>query len=482
MVKIQTRSAALLCMAATLLVAGAAAAQTSRAFRVNSLQIIDPHAFIDPFGTNSCSDITNPPGLLGINVNDLVKDFLDECTPVNEGAAEPCVSDFNLVTVFEPLDQTPGEGGALEECSFDGNPCTMRVGLVDACTRDGDSVLCDGAFANDTVTTYSNAGTGVNCLSPEPGTTGPNNVGNYTPGTAPVDGPCGATGAFDLTLELGTDFVITIPLQDLQLAAVYEGDPATGLINGLARGFVPESAADAVKLDLGDLTDGLIRASRTLGQLLPGQDKCDGGLNHGQACTNVAGCPADPALPTPACVDGRCTGGANAGLSCATVANCPATLCRVSCAPSGFGAPPAGTSQDDRDEGPNGETGWWFYLAFNAEQVEVPEPPTPTATPTPEVTNTPTATPTDTPTPTPTFTPVPTDTPTPTFTPTPLPICPGDCDGNRIVTIGEAQLAVNVFLGKVEVGLCRDADTDRNGQVSIGEVVQVSNAFRLGCP
>jgi hypothetical protein len=469
-------------MVAGLVAAGSAWAQTSRAFRVNTLEVVDPHVFIDPFGSNSCSDITNPPGLLGINVNGLVSDFLTDCTPVAEGSAEPCVSEFNLVTVFEPYDQTAGEGGALEECTFDGNPCTMRVGLVDACTRDGETVTCDGAFESDNLTTYSNAGIGTECLAGLPMTTGPNNVGNYTPGVVPVAGPCAATGAFDLTLNLGTDFVITIPLQGLELAATYDGDPADGLINGLARGFVPESAADAVKLDLGDLTDGLIRSTRTLGQLLAGQDKCDGGLNHGDACTANTGCPADPADPTPECVDGRCTAGANAGLTCATVANCPATLCRISCAPTGFGLPPNGTSQDDRDEGPNGESGWWFYLSFNAEEVVVPEPPTPTPTNTPDVTNTPTATPTATDTPTATPTPTPTDTPVPTATPTPLPLCPGDCNGDRTVTIAEVQRAVNVFLAQDTVAVCTSADSNGNGSVSIAEVVQASNSFQFGCP
>ena len=483
MVKIETRWAVALVAAAAIVGAAGAEAQTSQAFRVNTLQVLDPHVYIDAFGTGSCNDITNPPGLLGINVNGLVQDFLDDCEPVGENP-EPCVSEFNLVTVFDPLEQTAGAGGALQECMFEGNPCTLRVGLVETCTRDGESVDCDGMFSNDTMTTYSNAGPGNVCLDGLPGTTGPNNGGDYTPSVDPTGGPCGVSGEIDLTLELGSDFVITIPLQSLELAAQYDGDPATGLINGLARGFVPESAADAIKLDLADLSGGLLQATRSLTQLLPGPDKCDGGLMHGEVCTNNTGCPADPNEPTPDCVEGRCTGGANAGLTCASATNCPATLCRISCAPQGFGVPPAGTAQDDRDLGPNGEDGWWFYLRFNGEAVDVPEPPTPTPTPTSEIP------PTDTPTPEPTFTPTPTPTLTPTDTPIPpsatptqtVPACAGDCNGNGTVTIGEVQTSANIFLGKATVASCPAADTNGNAAVSIAEVTQASNSFRLGCP
>lgn len=465
--------------------AAAAGAQTRQAFRVDSLRILDPQVFIDPLGTGSCVNLTNPPGLLNISVNGIVQDFLDDCAPVENGVAEPCVNGFNLVTVFDPLDQTPGAGGSLEECTIGGNPCTLQVGLVDSCTRDGDGVVCDGTLSNDSMTTYQNAGEGVVCLSGLPGTTGPNNTGSYTPAVTPVEGPCGVSGEFDLTLDLGSDFVITIPLRGLQIAAEYVGDPTDGLINGVARGFVPESAANAIKLDLADLSDGLLRGSKTLGQVLPGADLCDGGLNDGGTCSNNAGCPIDPNDPVPACVGGRCTAGANGGLTCVSAADCPSTLCRISCAPAGSGPAPAATAQDDRDVGPNGESGWWFYLGIEAEAVTVPEPPTPTATNTPDVPPTDTPTPTFTPTPTPTDTPTATNTPvppTPTPTPTEPPLCPGDCNGDRQVTIGEVQMAANVFLLKASVDSCSQADFNEDGRVSIAEVLRSANSFRFGCP
>jgi hypothetical protein len=56
---------------------------------------------------------------------------------------------------------------------------------------------------------------------------------------------------------------------------------------------------------------------------------------------------------------------------------------------------------------------------------------------------------------------------------------PGDCDGDREVTIGELQRAVNMFLG-IEPPAC-GADCDGDGQLSIGEVQRAVNAF-LGLP
>jgi len=462
--------------------ASVASAQVRQGFRVNLLKVVDPNIMIDALGFGSCSNITNTP-LLGISVNNLVRDFIDECEPVAEGPAAPCTNGFNLVAVFDPLDQTAGPDGALQECMSGGNPCTFTVGLVDSCTRENGAVECDGDFSNGSITTYSSAGAGVECIGALAGTTGPNNNGNYNPPVVATDGPCGVSGQIDLTLELGSDFVITIPLKGLELGAQYEGDPALGLIKGLARGFVPESAADAIKLDLAELSGGLLQASRTLAQLLPGPDKCDGGMNHGDACASIVDCPANPSDPQPQCVAGRCDGGANADLSCLTADNCPATLCRISCAPAGGAA--TGTRQDDRDQGPDGEPGWWFYLSFAAEPVDVSEPPAPTPTPTEAVP--PTATPTPVPTATDTATPVPTATdtatpvPTPTPTPTPGP-CSGDCNGDRDVSIAEVQTAANVFLGKNAVSVCAAADTNANGTVSIAEVMQAANSFQVGCP
>jgi hypothetical protein len=60
--------------------------------------------------------------------------------------------------------------------------------------------------------------------------------------------------------------------------------------------------------------------------------------------------------------------------------------------------------------------------------------------------------------------------------------CPGDCDGNDQVNIGELITAVNVALGDLDLSSCEAADTSGDGEVSIGELIQAVNAALDGCP
>jgi hypothetical protein len=80
--------------------------------------------------------------------------------------------------------------------------------------------------------------------------------------------------------------------------------------------------------------------------------------------------------------------------------------------------------------------------------------------------------------PPPTATPIPTSTRTPTATPTPG--TPGDCDGDARVTTAELITAVRVALGWEEISLCRSLDFDRDGQISIDELIAaVHNALAV---
>ena len=56
---------------------------------------------------------------------------------------------------------------------------------------------------------------------------------------------------------------------------------------------------------------------------------------------------------------------------------------------------------------------------------------------------------------------------------------PGDCDGDGMVSIGEVQKAINMFLGTAQPGC--GADCNGDGKITIGEVQKVINAF-LGLP
>lgn len=113
-------------------------------------------------------------------------------------------------------------------------------------------------------------------------------------------------------------------------------------------------------------------------------------------------------------------------------------------------------------------------------------PPSVTSTGSATMTSTPTAI--DTPTmvaSSPTATPSSTDalTMTPTATPTPptAPVCVGDCDGNRRVSVAELVTGVNIALDRSPVSICAALDRDSDQRVTVAELVDaVSRALR-GC-
>ena len=75
-------------------------------------------------------------------------------------------------------------------------------------------------------------------------------------------------------------------------------------------------------------------------------------------------------------------------------------------------------------------------------------------------------------------------TPTATAIPTRTPgaSCPGDCNGDGVVTINELILAVNIGLGLANVDQCPAADVNDDGQVTVNEVVTAVNFGQNGCP
>jgi hypothetical protein len=112
--------------------------------------------------------------------------------------------------------------------------------------------------------------------------------------------------------------------------------------------------------------------------------------------------------------------------------------------------------------------------------VTVLEPTaTPSATPTDSEVPTETATATATEIPSATASPAATEPPTPTATPIP---CPGDCGGDRIVTVDELLRAVNIALGSVAAETCPASDPDASGTVTVAELVQAVGFALQGCP
>jgi uncharacterized repeat protein (TIGR01451 family) len=60
--------------------------------------------------------------------------------------------------------------------------------------------------------------------------------------------------------------------------------------------------------------------------------------------------------------------------------------------------------------------------------------------------------------------------------------CPGDCNGNGAVVIGELIVGVNITLGTGLVDSCRAVDVNGNGVVAINELIAAVNAALNGCP
>jgi hypothetical protein len=100
------------------------------------------------------------------------------------------------------------------------------------------------------------------CLGVIPGT-----GSGYSPAIATASAAggasCFASDAETITIDISG---ILITLQDARIAARYSGSPATGLVNGIVRGFISEADADATVLP-----DSLpIVGGQPLSSLLPG--------------------------------------------------------------------------------------------------------------------------------------------------------------------------------------------------------------------
>jgi hypothetical protein len=60
--------------------------------------------------------------------------------------------------------------------------------------------------------------------------------------------------------------------------------------------------------------------------------------------------------------------------------------------------------------------------------------------------------------------------------------CPGDCSGNRTVTVNELVIAVNIALGNAAISSCPALDTNGNGMASIEELIRAVGSLLDGCP
>lgn len=205
------------------------------AFRLDSVAIADPPIFTGTFE------------LTGL-VNGLIANSVTMDTDPADG-----LYDLSLVTLLRPLGGvgTIDLGGA--DCSFP-SPTT--------CDPQNPLDPLDGF----TTAPYASFFSGT-CLAHDPAVVGPNNNGTASvPINAPVAGAdgCAIIAPTDITLNL---LGLELPLLDVEVAAEYSGTPATGLANGLLRGFLDEATANAIILPAslplvgGQPLSNLLRAS-----------------------------------------------------------------------------------------------------------------------------------------------------------------------------------------------------------------------------
>ena len=71
--------------------------------------------------------------------------------------------------------------------------------------------------------------------------------------------------------------------------------------------------------------------------------------------------------------------------------------------------------------------------------------------------------------------------PTPTATVPEPGECVANCNDDEEVTLGEVQVAFNIFLGNADPEDCTDADANEDDEVSLGEVQMGFNGFLNGC-
>lgn len=186
-------------------------------FRVNDLDLRDPHVFVNALG---CIDVTDAAPL-GFGLNPQTQTALQ--TDQNGDGR----FDWSPVINFTLLDPQPGATG------------TLTVDLDASCTP-GDPDFC--VLSNrQTEASYAIRGSGE-CLSTIPGTTRPYTP-SITPATASFGNACFETAPIALTLVLGG---IPVPLTDVQLGAtlLVPDSDVSGLANGLIRGFVTEQDAN----------------------------------------------------------------------------------------------------------------------------------------------------------------------------------------------------------------------------------------------
>ncbi len=210
----------------------AAHAQTA-VFRINDLDLRDPHIFIDLIG---CRDVTDT-ALVGFSLNGELQTNIQ-----TDGDADGYL-DLSTLIEFLPLDQSQ----ATNLMVYGGAQCTAPMA----------GTQC-GPITNQMLAGDAALSAAVQCLTFHSGTVRP-----YAPAITSTSAPCFASPLGTLNLDLGG---IPLTLHDAQLAATFVDNPAQSLVTGLLRGFITETDANATTIPA---TFPLV-GGQPLSALLPG--------------------------------------------------------------------------------------------------------------------------------------------------------------------------------------------------------------------
>ena len=204
------------------------------AFRLTDLDLRDPHVFAE---IGACNDVTD------VQNDDFQTDINEDNGPDDQPDG---LLDLSGLAVFRPLNQSVDEVrlevilGADCTAPIEGTTCTKGdAGSIQATGSNDASSACDVLLADTT-------------------------NGDYDPAVGPAPAPCFNADAPEGVLEFGP-----FQLSEVAGAATYQGDPATGLMNGILRGFLSEEHADATTVDV------VLLGEVPLSSLLPGgTDNC----------------------------------------------------------------------------------------------------------------------------------------------------------------------------------------------------------------
>ncbi len=244
--------------------AGVCSAAHRGVIRFNSLALEDPHTILDKKAlgfVQLCGDITWDPmtiPIIGGEIPGLNPTFATLVT--TDGDDADAFLDYSYVLAFDDLVQTNGAMGTGQAVQSD---CTNMT----TCTpTDGGQQITAGYTVKRTGTCMPAAAADLDPVTWKDG-----RVSALNQPTAGANG-CFFTEPVTFTLELVLQGApVVIQLDDTVIAGSFNADPATGINNGVLIGWLPESRAQMININV---TDPISLTVNLAEDVLPDGDSC----------------------------------------------------------------------------------------------------------------------------------------------------------------------------------------------------------------